>query len=46
MAGGLLFQATASLRAPEGVSADELRTALEALANELMVDIDLSDQLD
>lgn len=46
MAGGLLFQATASLRAPEGVSADELRTALEGLANELMVDIDLSDQLD
>ncbi|MFZ1411551.1 MAG: ACT domain-containing protein [Micropruina sp.] len=46
MAGGLLFQATASLRAPKGVSADELRTALEGLANELMVDIEISHQHD
>lgn len=41
MANEPLFEATAVLRAPAGLDLDELRAALEALANELMVDIDL-----
>lgn len=39
--GESLFQATARLRIPAGIGADELRAALEPLANELMVDITL-----
>ena len=35
--------ATAALRSPSGVEADHLREALERLANELMVDLDLSE---
>jgi glycine cleavage system regulatory protein len=42
MAGGLLFQATAELRAPESVGLDELRTALEEIAQDLMVEISLA----
>jgi glycine cleavage system regulatory protein len=42
MAGGLLFEADAVLTAPVGVSADELQADLEALAHELMVDLDLT----
>ncbi|MGC4109668.1 MAG: ACT domain-containing protein [Nocardioides sp.] len=42
MAGGLLFEANAVLVAPPELSTDELRTRLEALAHELMVDITLS----
>jgi glycine cleavage system regulatory protein len=42
MAGEQLFEATAVLRAPGDLPLDDLRTALEALANELMVDIDLT----
>jgi glycine cleavage system regulatory protein len=42
MAGGLLFEADAVLTAPEGVSTEELQTDLEALARELMVDLDLT----
>ncbi|MCP3990744.1 MAG: ACT domain-containing protein [Actinomycetia bacterium] len=42
MAGGLLFEAEATLDLPAQVSLEELREALEALANELMVDIDFS----
>ncbi len=42
MAGGLLFEADAVLTAPEGVSTDELQADLEALARELMVDLDLT----
>ena len=42
MAGGLLFEARASLVAPPGVSLDELQAVLEELANELMVDLSLS----
>ncbi len=42
MAGETLFEATAVLRAPTSVPLDDLRAALEDLANELMVDIDLS----
>lgn len=43
MAGGMLFHAAAVLSAPEATSTDELRTALEALADELMVEIELTD---
>lgn len=41
MAGGLLFEATAELELAAGVDVEALRSALEQLANELMVDIDL-----
>ncbi len=41
MAGGLLFEATAELELPANVDVEALRDALEELANELMVDIDL-----
>jgi len=41
MAGGLLFEAEATLEAPVGASSDDLRAALEEVANALMVDIDL-----
>jgi glycine cleavage system regulatory protein len=41
MAGGMLFEASATLAVPSGLNAQRLRDALEALANELMVDIDL-----
>ncbi len=39
--GQTLFQAEAQLRLPEGVLADTLREALEAVAADLMVDISL-----
>jgi len=39
--GQSLFQAKAQLRLPEGGSADSLRTALEAVAADLMVDLSL-----
>ena len=42
MAGGMLFEATATLLAPPGTSVDELQALLEELANELMVDLELS----
>ncbi len=45
MAGGLLFEATAELELPAGVDVEALRAALEELANELMVDIDLDASL-
>jgi glycine cleavage system regulatory protein len=44
MAGGTLFEARAVLSAPVGVSAEDLRSTLEALADELMVDLTLSDE--
>jgi glycine cleavage system regulatory protein len=43
MAGGMLFEARATLEAPPTTSMDELRTMLEAIADELMVEIKLSD---
>lgn len=43
MAGGMLFEARAVLEAPPGTSVSELRSALEALGDELMVEIRLSD---
>jgi glycine cleavage system regulatory protein len=43
MAGGMLFEAQAVLEAPPSTSVDDLRSRLEAIADELMVDIKLSD---
>ena len=43
MAGGMLFEATAVLQAPAGTSLPELRVLLDALADELMVQITLSE---
>src|SRR4051794_1725700 len=43
MAGGRLFEAQAVLDAPPETDVDGLRTTLEALADELMVEIRLSD---
>lgn len=40
--GQMLFRATAQLRLPPGVTEASLRTALEAVAADLMVDIDLA----
>jgi glycine cleavage system regulatory protein len=42
MAGGTLFEARAALRAPAGAGTEELRATLEALADELMVDLTLT----
>ncbi len=41
MAGGTLFEAHAVVGVPAGADAAALRSALEALADELMVDLDL-----
>ena len=43
MAGGTLFEARALLSAPLGSDTNALREVLEALADELMVEIRLSD---
>lgn len=43
MAGGTLFEARAVLEAPPATSLDDLRRMLEAIADELMVEIRLSD---
>jgi glycine cleavage system regulatory protein len=43
MAGGMLFEAHAVLAAPTSGDQTELRAALEALADELMVDVALED---
>jgi glycine cleavage system regulatory protein len=42
MSGETLFHAEARLKLPPGVATGELRTALEALANDLMVDLTLT----
>jgi glycine cleavage system regulatory protein len=44
MGGGTLFHAEAILLAPGNVPLHELESALEALANELMVDIELAQE--
>jgi glycine cleavage system regulatory protein len=44
MAGGMLFEATAALLAPQDVPLAELQGVLEELANELMVDLTLSQE--
>jgi glycine cleavage system regulatory protein len=41
MSGGSLFEATAAVVLPEGVQIETVRQELEALADRLMVDIDL-----
>jgi glycine cleavage system regulatory protein len=46
MSGDALFQARARLRVPSGVTVDQLRRVLEALAGELMVDLALADEPD
>jgi glycine cleavage system regulatory protein len=43
MSGELLFRARALLRMPAGASPGDLRARLEALANELMVEIEVGD---
>jgi glycine cleavage system regulatory protein len=43
MAGGTLFEARAALTAPPSTSTEELRSMLEGLADELMVEIRLSE---
>jgi glycine cleavage system regulatory protein len=43
MAGGMLFEAQAVLDAPVSTEMDQLRSTLETLADELMVEIRLSD---
>jgi glycine cleavage system regulatory protein len=43
MSGGTIFQAHAALTAPLSTSTEELRSLLEGLADELMVEIRLSD---
>lgn len=45
MAGGTLFEARAVLAAPPEAGTDELRRMLEGLADELMVEIRLSDDV-
>jgi glycine cleavage system regulatory protein len=46
MAGGMLFEARAVLEAPPAINMEELRSMLEAIADELMVEIRLSDAED
>ncbi len=41
MSGESLFRANATLHVPAGLDLDELRSSLESLANELMVDVTL-----
>ena len=43
MSGGLLFDAQLRVRLPHGVPVDDLRTSLEELAQEIMVDITVDD---
>jgi glycine cleavage system regulatory protein len=43
MSGGMLFEAQATLEAPPDTSVDQLRSRLETLADELRVEIRLSD---
>lgn len=43
MAGGNLFRCRAELSSPPAVSTDELRRALEEIANDLMVEVTLDD---
>jgi glycine cleavage system regulatory protein len=46
MAGGHLFEVRALLEAPQGTRVDDLRATLEAIADELMVEITLSETAD
>lgn len=42
MSNELLFEATAALRVPPGTDPGDLRSTLESIANELMVDLDVT----
>jgi glycine cleavage system regulatory protein len=42
--GEAMFKASALLRLPAGLDASVLQNALESLANELMVDLELQDR--
>ena len=42
MGDGILFEADAIVRLPEGVGIDDLQAALESIATELMVDLEVS----
>lgn len=44
MSGEFLFEATATLRVPSDTDPADLRSTLEAIANELMVDLDVTDR--
>ncbi len=44
MSGGMLFRASARLRAPATTSIDELRSVLDDLASELFIDVDLTEE--
>jgi glycine cleavage system regulatory protein len=44
MAGGYLFEVRASLTAPPGLGTDDLRATLEAIADELMVEVSLGEE--
>jgi glycine cleavage system regulatory protein len=44
MSGELLFEATATLRVPADTDPADLRSTLEAIANELMVELDVSER--
>jgi len=46
MAGGMLFSAWVLLEVPEALDTASVRAGLEALANELMVDIDVREGVD
>jgi glycine cleavage system regulatory protein len=46
MSGELLFEATATLRVPAAADPADLRAALEAIANQMMVDLDVTDRRD
>jgi glycine cleavage system regulatory protein len=46
MSAELLFEASATLRVPADADPADLRAALEAIANELMVDLDVTDRHD
>ena len=46
MSGETLFEANAMLSAPADVDREALATTLEAVADELMVDIDLTAEAD
>ena len=39
MSGGMLFRASALVHVPAGVALEDLRTALESLADDLMVEL-------
>jgi glycine cleavage system regulatory protein len=42
MSGDLLFRAEAEITVPDGISLDAVRAALEAIAADLMVDVELT----